>query len=138
MIKKDKRTLEEKIKDYRENQINLWTNLKPFDGDDEKIPSLPVADGKWFTKELYDEYVIPNLIRCGAIPKCHLKIGQWYKGDTRNASQAVWNGKTFDHERFKMGFWFKDDVNHFEDDNGYALFVPLKEIPTPTNLHVKF
>lgn len=126
------------IEEYQNRLKEAWTNLEPFDGDEKKIPSLPVVDGKWCTKEIWDEYVLPSLIRCGAIPKCKLKVGQWYIGDTRNTSRAMWNGKTFDHERFKMGFWFKDDVNHFEDDNGYALFVPLTEIPTPTDLHVEF
>ena len=28
--------------------------------------------------------------------------------------------------RYKFG-WREDTINHFEDDNGYDLFVPIKE-----------
>jgi len=31
----------------------------------------------------------------------------------------------FDHMRYKFG-WRKDDCNHFEDDDGFALFVPIR------------
>jgi len=30
--------------------------------------------------------------------------------------------------RYKMGGAFSEVINHFADDNGYDLFVPLKEV----------
>lgn len=30
--------------------------------------------------------------------------------------------------RSKWGNTFEDEVNHFEDDNHYALFVPIKQL----------
>ena len=41
--------------------IKRLEEMVPFD--DECIPSPPIVD-----KETYDKYVIPNFIRCGAIP----------------------------------------------------------------------
>ena len=32
-----------------------------------------------------------------------------------------------EYDRYKFGFTFKEKINHFEDDNGYDLFVPLRE-----------
>lgn len=128
---------EEKIENYRKNLIEEFSKLESFDGDSEKIPNIPQI-GEWFTKEIYDEVVIPNLIRCGAISKKDLKIGQWYIGDTRNTERAMWNGSQFIYERCKWNSYFKDEVNHFEDDNGYALFVPIKEIDKPEDLHCDF
>ena len=45
----------------------------------------------------------------------------------RRANFGKWNAKTekFDHYRWKFG-WMKDECNHFQDDNGFALFVPLR------------
>lgn len=128
---------EEKIELYRDNIIKAFLSLEPFGNDPEKIPSIPQVS-EWCSKEIYDEVVIPNLIRCGAIPKKDLKIGQWYIGDTRNTERAMWDGSQFVYERCKWNNYFKDEVNHFEDDNGYALFVPIKEIDKPEDLHCDF
>jgi hypothetical protein len=78
-------------------------------------------------KEDYEKYVVKNFIRCGAIPKKELVIGKTYIGSCRNASEAVWLGEQFEYDRYKFGFTFKEKINHFEDDNGYDLFVPLRE-----------
>ena len=85
------------------------------------IPEPPILD-----KELYDKYVIPNFIRCGAIPKDKLVIGETYIGSCRNASEAVWNGKVFTYKRTKFGRTYDEDINHFQDDDGYDVFVPIK------------
>ena len=79
------------------------------------------------SKEDYEKYVVKNFIRCGAIPKKDLVIGKTYIGSCRNASEAVWLGEQFEYDRYKFGFTFKEKINHFEDDNGYDLFVPLRE-----------
>lgn len=117
-----------------EHLKEIFENLKPFETEDD-IPNIPVVDGE---PEFYKEVVVKNLIRCGAIPKSELEIGAWYIGDTRNTDKAMWNGKEFAYERCKWNMWFKDEVNHFEDDNGYALFVPLKKIDKPNDLHLNW
>lgn len=105
---------------------SFWDGLEPFK-DQYDIPDIPIFEND-DEKKFYNDIVIPNLIRCGAIPKKDLEIGAEYIGDTRNTDTARWNGKVFEYTRHKMGFTFTDTVNHFEDDNGYALFVPLKKI----------
>ena len=67
------------------------------------------------------------MIKAGAIPKKDLIHGQVYIGGHRNTEVARWNQETnkFDHMRYKFG-WMEDDCNHFEDDDGFALFVPIK------------
>ena len=95
--------------------------MKPFTDIDD-IPTVP----KMETPEDYKEYVVKNYIRCGAIPKKDLVVGKTYLGDCRNASEAIWNGKVFIYKRNKFGFIYDEEINHFEDDNGYDLFVPMK------------
>ena len=106
-----------RIEDY----IKWFEELEPFDGDIWKIPNIPKLDDK-----TYQKYIIPNLIRCGAIPKKDLIAGETYIGSCRNASEAVWNGEVFIYKRYKFGFTYDDKINHFEDDDGYDLFVPIK------------
>ena len=104
-------------------QLNLieLQNLEPFNGDVEKIPSIPICGEKE-----YQEIVIPNLIRCGAIPKKELIVGRTYIGECRNASEAVWNGEVFIYQRHKFHLVYPEEINHFEDDDGSDLFVPIK------------
>lgn len=108
----------------------FWENLKVFENEDD-IPDIPRFDEDE-EQQFYRNVVIPNLIRCGAIPKSKLEEGACYIGDTRNTDMAMWNGRQFEYRRNKMGMSFTDTVNHFEDDDGYALFVPLKKIQGPT------
>ena len=104
-----------------ERIIENLQSMPPFT--DEYIPSLPKLE-----PELYRKYVVPNFIRCGAIPKDRLVTGKMYFGDCRNANTATWNGNEFEYERYKFGSTFKEKINHFEDDDGYDLFVPIREI----------
>lgn len=104
--------------------------MKPFertiDEDGEVhwiVPSVPIVD-----EESYKNIVIPNYIRCGAIPKADLIVGKTYYGDCRNAGKAIWKGDHFTYVRYKFGTYFNEDINHFEDDNGYDLFVPTELI----------
>ena len=73
-------------------------------------------------------FYVPKLIGAGAIPKKDLVDGQYYAGDHRNATIARWdaNQNKFIYMRTKWNATFEDDCNHFEDDDGYALFVPIK------------
>lgn len=86
-------------------------------------PKIPVV-----SQEEYNTIIIPNLIEWGAIPKHQLIIGKTYKGYCRNASEAIWLGDKFEYDRYKFGMTFKETINHFEDDNGYDLFVPYEKI----------
>ena len=74
----------------------------------------------------YEEIIVPNIIRCGGIPKDKLIIGKTYIGDCRNAREAVWDGEKFTYMRTKFGSTYPETINHFQDDDGYDLFVPLK------------
>ena len=62
----------------------------------------------------------------GGIPKAELIPGATYLGRCRNATEAIWNGNQFEYNRYKFGEWFKDTINHFEDDDGYDVFIPTK------------
>ena len=104
----------EKVKQYLQN-------MKPFKED--SYVSVPIMN----TPEDYQEFVVKNFIRCGAIPKSKLVKGKKYKGSCRNAGEAVWDGEHFIYRRFKFGCEFDEKINHFEDDNGYDLFVPIAE-----------
>ena len=95
--------------------------MKPFNGP-EDIHNVPVMR----SKEDYQEYVVKNFIRCGAIPKDKLEIGKVYIGECRNSNEATWLGDKFEYMRYKFGKSFNETINHFEDDDGYDVFVPLK------------
>lgn len=63
-----------------------------------------------------------------AIPKNELEVGAIYQGHCRNSDDARWNGKKFVYERYKFGDVFDEEINHYEDDDGYDVFVPMKII----------
>lgn len=75
--------------------------------------------------ENFYQYVKEHFI---PIPKSELVVGQEYKGHCRNSDKATWDGKEFRYERYKFGDTFEDTINHYEDDDGYDVFVPIKEI----------
>lgn len=97
----------------RFNKLEKFTSV-------EDIPDIPKVD-----KEIYDNIIVPNLIRCGAIPKSQLQIGKVYLGSCRNTDKAMWVGDHFVYKRYKFGDEFDEEINHFEDDDGYDLFVPI-------------
>ena len=101
--------------------IDHLQTMKPFT--DDYIPEPPIT-----TPELYQKYVIPNFIRCGAIPKDKLVVGKTYFGSCRNADKAIWLGDKFEYTRNKFGASYQEKINHFEDDDGFDLFVPISEI----------
>lgn len=59
------------------------------------------------------------------IMKKDLEIDSFYYGHCRNAILAKWNGKKFTYIRSKFGNEFPEDINHFEDDDGFDLFLPF-------------
>ena len=108
-------------KDSRYNDIlEYWRDRKRFK-DEEDIPSIPIV----LPKD-YEDVIVPNIIRCGGIPKEELIVGETYIGSCRNASEAIWNGENFTYMRTKFGYTYAEDINHFQDDDGYDVFVPLK------------
>ena len=112
----------QQIRQQREKRIKEhWNNLKKFENEDD-IPVIPVVD-----KEEYENFYVPILIRCGAIPKDKLVTGKTYIGNCRNACKAKWNGNRFEYERYKFGTYYTEEINHFQDDDGYDVFVPIKE-----------
>lgn len=60
------------------------------------------------------------------IRKTDLVKGQTYEGICRNARKAVWDGNKFHYERTKFGMTYDETINHYEDDDGYDVFVPIK------------
>ena len=110
-----------KEKEERYNTVlNHWKERKPF-RDEDDIPPIPIV----LPKD-YEEIIVPNIIRCGGIPKDKLIVGKTYIGDCRNAREVVWDGEKFTYMRTKFGSTYPETINHFQDDDGYDLFVPLK------------
>jgi hypothetical protein len=109
-----------------------WESLKHFENEHD-IPDIPLCRTDE-EKAFYKDVIVPNLIRCGAIAKKDLEVGSWYLGDTRNTTHARWNGTEFEYLRFKWGNSFLDTINHFEDDNDYAIFVPIKKEESVTTI----
>jgi len=115
------------MKTEKENERKLrkkeeWNNLKTFEKP-EDVPNIPIVN-----KNEYANFYIPRLIKAGAIPKKDLVDGGIYIGEHRRCKISRWNkGKNkFEYIRDKFGMKILDECNHFEDDNGYALFVPIK------------
>ena len=114
-----------KIEEERANRkkaiMDYWDNLKKFETEHD-VPAIPRVDEKE-----YNEFYVPRLIAAGAIPKADLVDGKFYFGEYRNANVGKWIAEknVFEHWRYKFGFRL-DTCNHFEDDNGYALFVPIR------------
>ena len=111
--------LKEKEERYN-NILKYWKTRNPFK-DENDIGSIPIV-----STQDYNNIIIPNIIRCGGIPKNELIIGKIYIGDCRNATEAIWDGKVFKYMRTKFGLTYEEEINHFEDDDGYDVFVPIK------------
>lgn len=115
----------EQRKYYIEHRIEIITaqfnNLTVFNSEYD-VPDIPMD----LDKETYENVIVKNLVRCGAIPKDKLEIGKTYIGACRNSNEATWTGVEFEYKRYKFGSYYTDTINHFEDDDGYDLFVPIK------------
>lgn len=112
-----------RLKEERQKRIKqYWEKELPKFNAPEDIPELPQTnEAEW--KEFY----VPKLIEAGAIPKKDLIVGQVYIGQHRRTGCAKWTGKDFVYRRYKFGMVYDDWCNHFEDDDGFALFVPIRE-----------
>ena len=102
--------------------INRWNNLGVFTKP-EDVPAIPITDT---LEELRTEYV-PKLIAAGAIPKTQLINGRYYYGAFRCGNYARWNveKQMFEYRDFGWNDGIHT-IHHFEDDNRYATFVPIK------------
>jgi hypothetical protein len=118
-LKKDPEYKKRWIK-YRDNQvIEYWNKLVPFKIESD-VPDLPKPLKPFF---------INKLVELGAIPKDKLIDGEWYYGNYRNSEFGKWSKSKnkFYIIRYKFGNRW-DSCNHFEDDDGYSLFVPLRKV----------
>lgn len=108
----------------KESLKKLWNNLKKFNsiGD---VPTLPHAE----SPEEWKNFYVVKLIEAGAIPKSLLKDDGYYLGSHRRAVVAQWkaNENSFFYKRTKFNYVYIDNCKHFEDDDGFALFVPIAE-----------
>lgn len=108
---------------YFEEKIReRFKNLEPFNGNPDKIPEIPVMP-PWFLKT----YVWPELIKAGAISKEKLIPGKEYIGSCRNTDKATWDGEKFTYTRYKFGDSWEESINHFQDDDGSDIFIPIHE-----------
>ena len=89
------------------------------------VDALTFEERRSMGLENFHKYVEEHII---PIHKSELVIGQEYPGHCRNASKATWDGKKFHYERYKFGVTFDETINHYEDDYGMDVFVPIKEI----------
>lgn len=103
--------------------LNYLEECDNFSSDNlDAIPDLPQAPTEYWP------VICEALIKKGAIPKSKLIVGNKYIGNCRNTDEAVWLGDKFEYTRYKFGVYYKETINHFEDDNGFDLFVPIKEV----------
>lgn len=111
-------------KEREDNRREYWNNLPPIKKVSD-IPRLPYSEDP----EEWKSFYVVKLIEAGAISKGLLKDGGWYIGDHRNATVARWCAakNEFEYWRTKFSSRYIDSCNHFEDDNGYSLFVPIWE-----------
>ena len=117
--------------EMKKKEFEYWEKFnRKFNTPDDvpEIPILPIEELK--------EHVWPKLYEAGAIAKKDLIVGHVYLGNCRNASKAVWkeNG-TFEYMRYKWGFTYPEEINHFEDDDEYDVYVPIKDI-TEDNIEI--
>lgn len=111
----------------RENLLN-WAdtinNKKLNLMTDDELSYLDVPSCQNIEEEMF---VQSRLIERGAIPLQQLEVGKIYIGFCRNASEAIWQGNKFVYKRTKWGNTYVEEINHFQNDDGYDVFVPVKE-----------
>lgn len=104
------------------NDISIkFRKFKKVDDIPEFPSNLTSSDAEEFARKY---------IEAGAIAKEDLISGGWYTGQSRNTNIAQWfpNPGRFYFIRYKMDGKYVDNIHHFQDDNGYDLFIPFKLI----------
>ena len=111
--------------------IEWWESIdRKFETEDDvpELPVLPIEDMK--------KHIWPKLYAAGAIAKKDLIVGHKYLGSCRNAHEAIWKeNNRFEYQRYKFGFTYPEEIHHFEDDDGYDVYVPIKDI-TEDNIEI--
>lgn len=120
-LKEDPQYKEEYLRQRELDRREYWKGLKPFQLSHD-VPTLPNPLTPFYIHQLH---------RLGAIPLVDLQDGQWYYGNYRNSKLGRWGADqhVFYHIRYKWGYHW-DTCNHYENDNRFALFVPLR-LATP-------
>jgi hypothetical protein len=98
-----------------------WDKLKLVEVDGYVyVPRIPIP---------ITPYHIEKLIEGGAIPLKDLVDQQWYFGNHRCCRLAQWDGKEKIFRYYKNSFGVKhlDTCYHFEMDDNFALFVPIRK-----------
>lgn len=98
------------------NEREYWNGLKKFT-EPVDVPKLPIP---------LTDFHVRRLKELGAMAKGQLVTDQWYIGDHRCVTVARWDGSRFTYIKQEFNFRFFEECNHFEDDDGYSLFVPLR------------
>lgn len=96
-----------------------FPDIDKFDEDNICYINLPKPIPFQLYNELYEK---------GIIRKDDLIKNCYYMGDCRNTTVALWNGFEFVYMRTKFKTEFVETIKHIEDDNGFDLFLPFKEL----------
>ena len=106
------------------NHLELIKEGRKFTKVDD-IPEFPRCN----TPEEFQNNV-KSYIKAGAIAKKDLVSGAWYIGQSRSTNFAQWfsNPGRFYFIRYKFSGEYVDNMHHFEDDEGYDVFVPYKKV----------
>lgn len=103
--------------------LNYLEDCNDFSIDNlDSIPDLPQSPPEFWP------CICEAIISKGAIAKKDLIVGKIYIGSCRNSDRAIWLGNCFQYDRYKFGVKYSENINHFEDDDGFDLFIPIKEI----------
>ena len=113
--------IRERILNWADNLNDIVGECGKFNEDNMCYINVPICQNKDEEKFVQD-----TLIAHGAIPLDQLEVGKTYIGECRNASEAVWLGDKFEYQRYKFGCRFPEKINHFQNDDGYDVFVPIK------------
>lgn len=118
-MKEDPEYKKRYLQEREERLKQWWMELKPFKVSND-VPELPNPLSDFYTN---------RLIELGAIPKDELQNNTWYYGEYRNSDYGKWddNNQKFHIIRSSFGQWYWDECNHFQDDDRFALFVPLRK-----------
>ena len=112
-----------------EKDKDVYFNIDKFD----KIKVYHIKLPRYIPASLYKE-----LYSKGIISKNNLQKNRYYQGKCRNTNVALWNGYEFVYMRTKFGHVSIDTINHFEDDNGYDLFIPIEEVIPTEEQRIKY
>jgi hypothetical protein len=109
---------------YGTIEKKFFKKIKRFNNVDD-IPIFQMTN-----KKLWESVYVPRFIELGAISKSLLQHGKSYMGKSRNTKIATWNkiNQRFEYIRLKNNKPYKEVINHFEDDDGGDLFVPINII----------